>query len=136
MTFAFDCNWDLDKRECLPTVSAQRIGDGGYNVEIITYRGIPLRSGVLPGNPGWNTTWDGAARVLNTRFGISVRFAIIGQGRSFDVDSTLTQIGSLLWFISLVPVVIDILASYVLPKPVRDRFEEMTIQKFTVRAPR
>lgn len=96
MTFAFDCNWDLDKSECLPTVSAQRIGAGGYFVEKPVYRGVPQRSGALPGTEGWDSSWDGTARVLATRFGIAVRFAIIGQGRSFDVDSTLTQIGSLL----------------------------------------
>lgn len=48
----------------------------------------------------WQQTAHGTSTLLSFRetppAGISLRFLVIGQGRSFDVDSTLTQIGSLL----------------------------------------
>ena len=197
VTFYFDCDWDVGKSDCHPTVFAERTDTSGYVRQVSTDIGRAQQGPPGFGAPGLGTPAPGggtitggifgskgslgfglpqararhppphsalrplpppaaatrrpwrqprrppqlshlsaganASRTTRWEAGVHVRFLALGQARIFDIGVTLQTLGSLLWFLSMVPALIDMLAGYLLPGPIRKRFEAMTTQKFTMR---
>ena len=117
LNFRFDCDWDLAqaKKACKPELLAARIDPRGYN------RALALPTAFAGAAPGYS------ARTLQRTTGVYFRLQYSGQARQFDFDSTITTIGSLLYFLSLLGVVLDWMAPYLLPLNQRDAVAEATV---------
>ena len=117
LNFRFDCDWDLAqaKKLCMPELLAARIDPRGYN------RAVALPAAFAGASPGYS------ARTLQRTTGINFRLQYSGQARQFDFDSTITTIGSLLYFLSLLGVVLDWMAPFLLPAHQRAAVAEATV---------
>ena len=121
LNFRFDCDWDLAqaKKACWPDLLSARIDPKGYS-----------RTSALP-SPALDASGSPlySARTLQRTTGILFRLQFSGQARQFDFDSTVTTVGALLYFLSLVGSALDWLAPWLLPRHLRAAVDAATVEE-------
>ena len=121
LNFRFDCDWDLvqAKKACRPDLLSARIDPRGYSRTLA----LPSPSLAANGSPFYT------ARTLQRTTGVYFRLQYSGQARQFDFDSTVTTIGALLYFLSLVGSALDLLAPWLVPQHLRAAIDAATVDE-------
>jgi hypothetical protein len=122
LNFRFDCDWDLAqaKTACRPDLLTARVDTRGLSRAVALP--VVAAAGGGGGAPGYS------ARTLQRTTGLYFRLQFSGQARQFDFDSTVTTIGALLYFLSLVGAVTDWLAPWLLPRRHRAAVDAATVE--------